>query len=114
MLSDLQQELTMTKRKLSFRKQNLLGRTSPREVDFAVLSTQRLRKEPVNTVLRGACAVQTSSRAQARPWPKRLLQSGHGQCLAEAVIKTTCVSVSVCLCGSVSVSLLVNMSKHPC
>ena len=35
------------------RKQNLLGRTSLRDVDFAVLSTQRLRKEPgLNTVLR--------------------------------------------------------------
>ena len=62
----------------------------------------------------GACTVQTSSRAGAGPWPKRLLQPGHGQCLAEAVRKTACVRVSVCLCGCVSVSLLVNMSKQSC
>ena len=53
----------------------------------------------------GACTVQTSSRAGAGPWPKRLLQPGHGQCLAEAVRKTACVRVSVCLCVCVAVSL---------
>ena len=55
-----------------------------------------------------ACTVQASSRAGAGPWPKRLLQPGHGQCLAEAVIKTTCVRVSVC----VWLCLCVPLSEH--
>ena len=84
--------------KRMMRKQNLLGRTarrtSPRDVDFAVLSTQQLRKEPgLNTVLR-ALALYRQARAR------------------ENLCACLCVSVWLCLC--VSVSLLVNMSKQSC
>ena len=55
--------------KRMMRKQNLLGRTSPGDVDFAVLSTQRLRKEPgLNTVLRALALYRQA----------RVRELGHG------------------------------------
>ena len=63
---DHQAESQLAAVKRMMRKQNLLGRTSPRDVDFAVLSTQRLRKDPgLNTVLR-ALALYRQARAMAQ------------------------------------------------
>ena len=66
---DNQAESQFAAVKRMMRKQNLLGRTSPRDVDFAVLSTQRLRKDPgLNTVLRALALYRQA----------RVRELGHG------------------------------------
>ena len=66
---DNQAESQFSAVKRMMRKQNLLGRTSPSDVDFAVLATERLRKEPgLNTVLRALALYRQA----------RVRELGHG------------------------------------
>ena len=68
---DNQSESQFAGVKRLLRKQNLLGRASPRDIDWSVLAAQRLRKHPGIVKVMQALAVYTQARVHALGHPPK-------------------------------------------